>query len=199
MGFALLALVLAFALKSVGGLAILVGFLLLMLMATVRWSWWIWLGVGVLLAGLSVTDAGVPVLRILAIILPTPVLAAATPAGDLVRSLQALRLPPGVVLGVVLIWRFLPLIRQEAERILEANLLRGIDLKRQPKLAFNGLFVPLIFRMVSYADDVTVGLETRGYDPTAPRSVATPWVWGWVDGLFAGVAGLVVGLALWQG
>jgi energy-coupling factor transport system permease protein len=116
-------------------------------------------------------------LRLVAIFLPTPLLAMTTPPADLVRALQAAKLPSFLILSLMLVWRFLPLIQQEAQRILDANLLRGVDLTRQPQQWFSGLFVPLIFRIVSYADEVTVGLETRGYDPNAPRSISQPLTW----------------------
>lgn len=120
-------------------------------------------------------------LRIVAMLLPTPLLAGTTMPADLVRALQAVRLPNFMVLSLMLIWRFLPLMQQETRRILEANQLRGIDLSRQPQYWFSGLLMPLIFRVVAYADDVTVGLETRGYDPAAPRSIYQPLKWQPID------------------
>ncbi|HEY9669873.1 MAG TPA: energy-coupling factor transporter transmembrane component T [Waterburya sp.] len=139
-------------------------------------------------------------LRLLAIAIPAPLLASTTSPSDLVRALQAARLPNFIVLSLMLIWRFLPLIQQEAQRILEANQLRGVDLSRQPTQWFSGLFMPLIFRIVAYADEVTVGLETRGYDPAAPRSISQPLTWQARDTLFAVSAVgmlLVVGYLEW--
>jgi len=123
-------------------------------------------------------------LRLVAILLPTPLLALTTPPADLVRALQAAKLPSFLILSLMLTWRFLPIIQQEAQRILEANQLRGVDISRQPQHWFAGLFVPLIFRIVSYADDVTIGLETRGYDPDSTRSMSQPLVWRIRDTLF---------------
>lgn len=129
-------------------------------------------------------------LRLVAILLPTPLLAITTPPADLVRALQAAKLPSFLILSLMLTWRFLPIIQQEAQRILEANQLRGVDLSRQPQHWFSGLFVPLIFRIVSYADEVTIGLETRGYDPNATRSMSQPLVWQLCD------TGFVLGAVL---
>ncbi len=127
-------------------------------------------------------------LRLLAIVLPTPVLALTTPPADLIRSLQTVRLPSFLTLSLMLIWRFFPLMQQELQRIWEANQLRGIDLKWRPGKWFSGLMVPLVFQMVVYADEVTVGLQTRGYSPTEPRSNSKPLHWRWADTLFCGVA-----------
>ncbi len=130
-------------------------------------------------------------LRLLAILLPAPVLALTTPPSDLIRALQMTRLPSFLTLSLMLIWRFFPLMLQEVERIWEANLLRGIDLRRRPRQWFSGLMVPLVFQIVAYADDVTIGLQTRGYDPDEPRSCSQPVRWqGW-DSLFA------LGALLW--
>lgn len=127
-------------------------------------------------------------LRLLAILLPTPVLALTTPPADLIRALQTVRLPSFLTLSLMLIWRFFPLMQQELQRIWEANQLRGIDLRWRPGQWFSGLMVPLVFQMVVYADEVTIGLQTRGYSPTEPRSNSKPLRWRWADTLFCGVA-----------
>ena len=129
----------------------------------------------------SLSHPLVSILRIVTMLLPTPLLAGTTLPADLVRALQAVRLPNFLVLSLMLIWRFLPLMQQEMRRIFEANQLRGIELSRQPKYWFSGLLMPLIFRIVAYADDVTIGLETRGYDPDAPRSNYQPLKWQTID------------------
>ncbi|MFQ4144141.1 energy-coupling factor transporter transmembrane component T [Chlorogloeopsis sp. ULAP02] len=131
-------------------------------------------------------------LRLIAILLPTPLLASTTSPSDLVRAIQAARLPNFIVLSLMLIWRFLPVIQQEAQRIIEANWLRGVNVARQPRQWFSGLLMPLIFRIVAYADDVTVGLETRGYDPQAPRSNSQPLRWQPKDTIFAVSAAAIV-------
>ncbi|WP_218080205.1 energy-coupling factor transporter transmembrane component T family protein [Anthocerotibacter panamensis] len=202
----LVVLMLAFVLKTLGGLGVLVGALLVLLVVAVPVPFWSLLGGVVLLVGFtgvsayfsgSVPYALITGLRVLGILLPAPLLAGTTPPADLVRALQALRLPAVLVLGVVLIWRFLPLIQQEAQRIIEANQLRGIDLKRQPQQWFSGVFTPLIFRMLSYADEVTVGLETRGYDPERPRSAAQPLSLQPLDMFFGLTWALILGSVGW--
>ncbi|MBW4697749.1 MAG: energy-coupling factor transporter transmembrane protein EcfT [Aphanocapsa lilacina HA4352-LM1] len=192
----------AFALKSVWANVLLVGVLLVLTFVSVRVEAKSVVGVGAFLliftalTGTLSGDwgyAGLGAARLLVLILPALLLPATTAPGDLVRAFQAVRLPPFLVLSLMLTWRFLPVIQQEAQRIIEANLLRGVDLARRPGLWFSGLFTPLIFRIVSYADDVTVGLETRGYDPESPRSTSQPLRWRPGDTLFAlGAAALLI-------
>ncbi len=124
-------------------------------------------------------------LRLLAILLPAPLLASTTSPFHLLKAIQAARLPSFIVLSLMLMWRFLPIIQQEAQRIIEANWLRGVNIANQPQQWFSGLLIPLIFRIVAYADDVTVGLETRGYDPQAARSNSQPLKWQSKDTIFA--------------
>lgn len=182
----------ALLLHQLAAIALLVGSLLVLTLWSVRLSLKVWgylaiaLLSGVALAALlrDVNLALLSALRLIAIALPAPLLASTTAPSDLVRALQSVRLPGFLVLSVMLIWRFLPLMQQEAQRIVEANQLRGVNLARQHRQWFAGLFLPLIFRMVSYADDVTIGLETRGYDPTAPRTNSQPLQWRAADTWF---------------
>lgn len=133
-------------------------------------------------------------LRLLAILLPAPALALSTPPADLIRALQAARLPSFLTLSLMLIWRFFPLMQEELQRIWDANRLRGIDLSRRPRQWFAGLMVPLIFQMVTYADEVTIGLQTRGYSPAVPRSTSKPIRWQFIDTLFCLLALCWLGL-----
>ncbi len=198
----------ALVLHRIWAIGVLVGVLLMLLLVCVRINVKIVGFVAIALVMFMVISTGLrdfyisvfSALRLLAIAIPAPLLASTTSPSDLVRALKAARLPNFLVLSLMLIWRFLPLIQQEAQRIIEANQLRGVHLTRQPTQWFSGLFMPLIFRIVAYADEVTVGLETRGYDPAAPRSISQPLTWHVRDTLFAVSAVailLVVGYLEW--
>ncbi|MGD1942021.1 MAG: energy-coupling factor transporter transmembrane component T family protein [Leptolyngbyaceae cyanobacterium] len=180
----IVAVSMAFALQDLAAAGLLVGVLLVLLL-TVGLSWRMWLGGAIaLLVFTALTwllrdwpSAILNSLRLLAILLPGPIFSLTTSPAELTRALQAIKLPSFLVLSLTLVWRFLPVVQQEAQRIIEANHLRGVALSRRPGQWFPGLFVPLIFRIVSYADEVTVGLETRSYDPSARRSVGQPLRW----------------------
>ena len=196
-------ILLGFALFVEQGLALLllVGGLLLLL-TQIRVPLWVWIYGLLTLTIFTATsawllgnwaEAALSTLRLLAIVLPSPILTLTTPPADLIRALQTVRLPSFLTLGLMLIWRFFPLMQQELQRIWEANQLRGIALGRRPRQWFSGLMVPLVFQMVAYADEVTIGLQTRGYSPTEPRSNSKPMRWRWVDTVFCLVAWVWLG------
>jgi energy-coupling factor transport system permease protein len=182
----------AVILHRIEAIALLTGVLLILLLLSVKLNWKLLAYAVISLALFLVFSTWLrdldtslaSALRLIAILLPAPLLASSTSPADLVRAFQAVRLPNFIVLSLMLIWRFLPLVQQEAQRIIESNWLRGVNLAWQPAQWFSGLFMPLIFRIVAYADDVTVGLETRGYDPAAPRSNSRPLKWRQKDTLF---------------
>jgi energy-coupling factor transport system permease protein len=191
--FCLIVAISALPLHQLSSIGLLVTSLLLLTLLSVRVSLLV-LGYSaisllsfVLLSALlrDTETALLSALRLIAIVLPAPLLAGTTAPSDLVRALQTVRLPGFLVLSVMLIWRFLPLIQKEAQRIVEANQLRGVNLSRQPQHWFSGLFLPLIFRIVAYADEVAISLETRGYNPAAPRSNSRPLTWQRADTFFA--------------
>lgn len=187
-GLSIVAVSIAFALQDLAAAGLLVG-VLLGLVLTVGMSWRVWLGGAIaLLLFTALTwllrdwpSAILNTLRLLAIMLPGPIFSLTTSPADLTRALQAVKLPSFLVLSLMLVWRFLPVVQQEAQRIIEANQLRGVDLRRRPGQWFPGLFVPLIFRIVSYADEVTIGLETRSYDPNVRRTMGQPLQWRGLD------------------
>ena len=190
----------AFALQDLAATGLLVAGLLVLLL-TAGMSWRVWLGGAIALFLFTALTwllrdwpaASLNSLRLLAILLPGPIFSLTTSPADLTRALQAAKLPSFLVLSLMLVWRFLPVVQREAQRIIEANQLRGVDLSRRPGQWFPGLFVPLIFRIVSYADEVTVGLETRSYDPSARRSLGQPLRWRRLDTAVAIAAAAIFG------
>lgn len=193
---------LAFFLQRLSTMMVLVGGLCLLL-TQLKIRPLLWLYSGLMLTVFTLSSAWLlgdwsrgifGTLRLLVILLPAPVLALTTPPSSLIRALQAVRLPSFLTLSLMLIWRFFPLMQQELQRIWDANQLRGIDLSRRPGQWFTGLMVPLVFQIVTYADEVTIGLQTRGYSPTAPRSNSQPLRWQAVDTLFCVAVGLWIGL-----
>lgn len=124
-------------------------------------------------------------LRLAVVLLGVPVCAATTPPQELTRALARWRLPPALVVSLLLVWRFFPLLQEEVRNIREANLLRGPGSRRE---WYRGVLVPLAFVLMEYTERISLALELRAFDPAAPRTWYRLPRLGWQDGLFAGGA-----------
>jgi energy-coupling factor transport system permease protein len=69
--------------------------------------------------------------------------------------------------------RFLPILGQEAERIVEAQKARGIDLNsgtwRNRLEKFHGIFLPLLYNVLGRAEELTTAMAVRGYGQTVEK------------------------------
>lgn len=131
-------------------------------------------------------------LRLAVVLFGVPVCAATTPPQELARALAALRLPPALVVSLLLVWRFFPLLKEELQGIREANLLRGARHRRE---WYRGVLVPLAFVLLEYTERISLALELRAFDPAAPRTWYRQPRLGWREGLFAGGALVVLSVA----
>lgn len=106
----------------------------------------------------------------------TAALILTTDPARLLRSLRRLPLPGGVLLGLTILWRALPLLKRELSSILFACRIEGVrpGLLR-PATAYRYVALPLAFSMVSLADDMALALTTRGVDLTRKPLPGTTW------------------------
>jgi energy-coupling factor transport system permease protein len=69
--------------------------------------------------------------------------------------------------------RFLPILGQEAERIVEAQKARGIELNsgtwRNRLEKFHGIFFPLLYNVLGRAEELTTAMAVRGYGQTMEK------------------------------
>ncbi len=82
--------------------------------------------------------------------------------------LKRVRIPVAdLCLAMLLCIRFLPILGQEAERIIEAQAARGIDLKsgtwRNRLEKFHGIFLPLLYNVLGRAEELATAMAVRGY------------------------------------
>jgi energy-coupling factor transport system permease protein len=90
------------------------------------------------------------------------------------RPLARVRIPvPDLCLAMLLCIRFLPILGQEAERIVEAQKARGIDLNsgtwRNRLEKFHGIFFPLLYNVLGRAEELTTAMAVRGYGQTMEK------------------------------
>lgn len=139
-------------------------------------------------------------LRVAAVLLCMPVLAATTAPQDTVRSLARCRVPHGLTVALLLTWRFFPVLSRESAAIRAADRLRGHANGRARRGWTRAYLVPMTFVAVDYADRVALALELRGFDPAAERTWYRTPRFGWNDGVFLLVVSalvLVAGFLQW--
>jgi energy-coupling factor transport system permease protein len=82
--------------------------------------------------------------------------------------LKRVRIPVAdLCLAMLLCIRFLPILGQEAERIMESQVARGIDFKsgtfRDRLEKFHGIFLPLLYNVLGRAEELATAMAVRGY------------------------------------
>ncbi len=156
-----------------------------------------------LVAGLNFWASGDPDqaraygLRLAVFMVAMPAMAAATAPQDLARALSRLPLPSGLVVALLLVWRFFPRMAQDAREMRQAARLRGRNGGGPITRVYRGFLVPMAFSVVGYADQVTLALELRGFSPAAPRTCRRPPRFHRRDAAFVGLALLFAGTAGW--
>lgn len=158
---------------------ILLFFLVVLLFSKVRPSLGAVLGLMFLLALVALgnywasadpAEAAKYSLRFAVFALGVPVCAATTAPQELARALAQWRLPGPLVISLILVWRFFPVMRDELHEIRQANLLRGTGNVGRAQKWYRGVLLPLAFILMEYADQVSLALELRAFDPVTPRT-----------------------------
>ena len=102
---------------------------------------------------------------------PTELLRALEKFGS---PLKRVRIPvEDLCLAMLLCIRFLPILGQEAERIIEAQAARGINLKsgtwRSRLEKLHGIFLPLFYNVMGRAEELATAMAVRGYGQAAEK------------------------------
>lgn len=82
---------------------------------------------------------------------------------DLTRSLNALKVPRGITLGMLIALNFTPLLRAEIKQIREAMKTRGAGSIINLKILYRAFLIPLVMRLVNISDTLALSVETRGF------------------------------------
>ena len=147
------------------------------------------------------TSSRLLVLMLFAVMLPltTAPLELADGLDALLRPLEKYKFPAhesAMMIGMAL--RFIPLLMQEADKIMRAQLSRGARLDQgnifQRVKAFFPVLIPLFIIIFRRADEIAVAMEARGYEGGAGRTRRKPLVWRKVDTVSVVVCAAVVGV-----
>lgn len=98
-----------------------------------------------------------------------------TPPQKLAQSLQKLKFPQSIIFTLTIALRYIPTLAREAESIINALKLRGIQIKgtdliKRPSYFYRGLMIPLIIRTIKISDEVAITAESRGFKSNYHRS-----------------------------
>lgn len=97
------------------------------------------------------------------------------PAGRLMAALQRWKLPPGLLIALVVGLRFIPMLRLEYEAVQTSVRLRGLSAGRlsnwrRPLRMFEYRIVPLMVRSLKIADELAASASIRGMEAPGRRS-----------------------------
>ena len=136
------------------------------------------------------TAARLLMLMMFAVMLPltTSPLELADGLDALLSPLERFHFPAhesAMMIGMAL--RFIPLLMQETDKIMRAQLSRGARLDQgnifQRVKAFFPVLIPLFIIIFRRADEIAVAMEARGYEGGAGRTRRKPLVWKKADTL----------------
>ncbi|MCL6617352.1 MAG: energy-coupling factor transporter transmembrane protein EcfT, partial [Anoxybacillus ayderensis] len=96
--------------------------------------------------------------------------------------------------------RFIPTLMEETEKIMKAQMARGVDFSSVPlqerMKAMTALLVPLFISAFKRAEELAVAMEVRGYRSSQNRTKWRELTWGRIDTAFMLFIGLLA-IALW--
>ncbi|MFN2436514.1 MAG: energy-coupling factor transporter transmembrane protein EcfT [Desulfotignum sp.] len=184
MGVGILFSILALCIENPWALAVMLGYMVLVLCtARIRLTTRQWTMIALFLTVIFVLDflasqssvhAATYPLRFGVFLTAMPILAATTAPQQMTRALSRTPLPAGVVMALLLVWRFFPLMAEEARQMRQAAMLRGRTGGNLPTRFYRGFLVPLAFCVIEYTDRITLALELRGFTPSARRTCHQP-------------------------
>lgn len=106
------------------------------------------------------------------LILNTAVLTLSIEPISLVRILEKKKFPSSLTLGVLITLRFMTVLKEEMKRILLAIKLRGFEnIHLKPGLMYRAFLMPLLIRIFSISDTLSMSLELRGFSMGKERSI----------------------------
>lgn len=111
-----------------------------------------------------------------------------TPPGELAAFLSRLRAPTGVILGLLVVFRFFPTMRSELAGVARSMRNRGLtragQMLRHPAASCEYVLVPLLLRCLQVADQLAVSAVARGAQAPGVRGSyygramdAADWFW----------------------
>ena len=120
-------------------------------------------------------------------------------SGELMSSLQKLRIPKSIIVMICIMIRFFPVLSKETMYIRNGMKARGVfsswkDYIRHPFLAYECFMVPLIIRCIKLSDELGATAELRGLNADKSRTCIYEVVFGLKDIFALIMYGAAIGL-----
>ncbi len=116
----------------------------------------------------------------------------------LMRSLNQLKIPPELGIGLLIVTRFLPVLYREMEKIILSFNLRAGHRRKSWSLMYRGLLIPFIFRLFTLSDSITLALQMRAFESRPPLSSYQKVSVTLLDWVFLGGSLAVAGVIVWR-
>lgn len=99
--------------------------------------------------------------------------------GEMIETLERLRLPRQIVIPFAVMLRYLPTVKLEMHCIRDSLKIRGIDYSlfaflKSPVRWMEYMLVPILMRSVRLADELSATAMVRGIENNAKRA----WIYG---------------------
>ena len=103
---------------------------------------------------------------------------ATTKVGELVSSLQRLKIPKAIVITFAVTLRFFPAVKEEFNSIMDAMRLRGIGISpvnilTRPHTVMESVLIPTMMRCATIAEELSAATVTRGIENDGKRTSIT--------------------------
>lgn len=140
-------------------------------------------------------------LRILMMVLVTSALIACTPLDDFLQLLQKMAMPYQLAFVFTTAIRFIPIMEQKTENILDAQRARGAQVGSGTIFQRISTYVPIMIPMMVVAlrisDQLAVGMLNRGYGARAQATPLKEIRLARIDYLLMGLLGLILAVGCW--
>lgn len=113
--------------------------------------------------------------KVIPMLMITSIIIKKVKINEIITALEKFKIPRGIILGIVVSFRFVPTIKYEFQLIKESMKIRGIDMSPfkmicKPIKAIEFFLVPLLFRCLKIAEELTATALTRGVENNKERT-----------------------------
>ena len=85
-------------------------------------------------------------------------------ADRLTRNLSQIKAPRSLTLGMLIVFSFMPILKEESKRVREGMKARGSYSLFNPRIFYRAFLIPFITQVVDISDTLSLSIETRAFD-----------------------------------